>query len=610
MQLPPPPGDEECCYEPYIEPQSTGQVLVIYNSNVAESLEVANHYITRRGISTNNLLAIAPSNDTEISYAEYLNIKNQIRNKLTALGNRNILYIVFSYRTPYRIPNVPSDSVGYGCAVPCNRGTSLDQFVADIWDQTGVWSPFTELQPGNAYYAPSQSKANQYQPFVSLAQFRNQSASLTYSVWRLDAPSAALAKGLVDKAISAETNGIYGTAYFDKNVSGMYQHPDNTAILGADWDIYRAAEFAREAGFTVVEDNHDSVFGTAPAPLRADNAILYAGLYNYGVYNDAFTWNTGAIGFDFNSSAAQNFRAGANWSGGALTKGITVTGGAIDEPYATLVFKYDGIFRDLFQGANIGDAVLRNTPALKWRLVNIGDPLYRPLPNMTIPRASYAPNNWNMVDINAAPGSVAGIPDQHGGMTLYEDKLVVRTFGNGLYGNNDSFNFTYKSLDGDGGIIVRVSRTEHIGSDSFAGLMVRENNNPDGRFIALTISGTGLLQAYVRPSPGTFIGESNGFIRNIGTYTENPYPIYLHLKRTGNTFYGYKSTDEGITWTQVLAETMNLPNMPLIGLISVGHEGATPNKVFFDSAQTYVVRCHYMYSLNQPPQEICWGNNF
>jgi hypothetical protein len=43
------------------------------------------------------------------------------------------------------------------------------------------------------------------------------------------------------------------------------------------------------------------------------------------------------------------------------------------------------MFRNLFEGANTGDAVLRNAPWLKWVVMNIGDPLYRPFPNGRAP---------------------------------------------------------------------------------------------------------------------------------------------------------------------------------------------------------------------------------
>lgn len=311
---------------------------------------------------------------------------------------------------------MPSASVDFSCDAGnprCRFGTALDQFVADIWDQTQLWNSNTETQAGNSYYARSRSKANQYQPFVSLADFRDQNfSSLTYSVWRLDAPSAAIAKGLVDKAIEAETSpaGLAGKAYFDKTTGNTLQEPDDVGgVQRGNWDIYRAAEFARDAGFYVTEDNNEQTFGTAPAPT-APGAALYVGTHNLGHYNDAFTWNTGAIGFDFNSDAAANFRQGARWCGGALARGITVTGGAIEEPYATLIPKYDGVLKNLFEGANVGDALARNTPALKWKLINIGDPLYRPALGRNGTNGS-TPSNWTTVDINASPGAVYALRD-------------------------------------------------------------------------------------------------------------------------------------------------------------------------------------------------------
>jgi hypothetical protein len=32
------------------------------------------------------------------------------------------------------------------------------------------------------------------------------------------------------------------------------------------------------------------------------------------------------------------------------------------------------------EGAIVGDALLRNTAWLKWQILNMGDPLYRPFP--------------------------------------------------------------------------------------------------------------------------------------------------------------------------------------------------------------------------------------
>ena len=61
-------------------------------------------------------------------------------------------------------------------------------------------------------------------------------------------------------------------------------------------------------------------------------------------------------------------------------KGITITSGAVGEPYLEGLPHPDQVFLYLFEGANVGDAFLRSTRWLKWMIVNIGDPLYRPFP--------------------------------------------------------------------------------------------------------------------------------------------------------------------------------------------------------------------------------------
>ena len=66
--------------------------------------------------------------------------------------------------------------------------------------------------------------------------------------------------------------------------------------------------------------------------------------------------------------------------GGALQRGITVTSGSVTEPFLEGLVHPDQIFLYLFNGANVGDAVLRGTRWIKWMILNVGDPLYRPFP--------------------------------------------------------------------------------------------------------------------------------------------------------------------------------------------------------------------------------------
>ena len=351
------------------------RVLVVYNSTVPASLNVATYYATQRSIPTGNLCPISPPSTTSLSWSQFVStVKIPIQNCLNSVGPQNILYIVFTYQTPYDVPG--STSPFY---------FAVDQYIADIWDQYSNQDFYPAPTQFHPYYDDAQSQGNVYQPFVSFAAYRAQPGALTiYSVWRLDGATAALAQGLVDKAIAAETSGLAGQACLDRNRGNIANLLDSDYGEG-DWDLHQAATFSGMAGFAVIEDPNAAEFGTTPAPLTCPNAALYSGWYSLNHYNNVFTWNTGAIGFHLDSGSAPNPRGGTNWSANAIINGITVTTGSVNEPYLQGLVRPGGTFRDLLQGANVGDAFLRNTRWLKWMILYLGDPLYRPFPNGLAP---------------------------------------------------------------------------------------------------------------------------------------------------------------------------------------------------------------------------------
>jgi uncharacterized protein (TIGR03790 family) len=351
------------------------RVLVVYNSADPESRSVARYYMEQRHIPDGNRCAIAPSSIDYIRQSEYESrVRTPVRRCIETIGKQKVLYIVFAYHTPY--------------VVQVNdRGFALDSFVSDLWDEYSPTRPGNEM-PGHPYFGEAQSQGNVYAHYVPFAAFRDRPGSPNiYVVWRLDAANANLAKGLVEKALLAEANGLSGRACFDMQYEAVENLPDYGSVAG-DWDIHQAADFARRAGFEVVEDNKQAEFGTAPAPLRCDGAALYAGWYSLNHYNDAFSWVPGAIGLHLDSASAANPRGGSNWAANAVMRGITITSGAAAEPYLEGLAHPDQVFLYLFEGANAGDALLRSTRWLKWMILNIGDPLYRPFPKGAPTKAS------------------------------------------------------------------------------------------------------------------------------------------------------------------------------------------------------------------------------
>jgi len=207
------------------------RVLIVYNSADANSTAVANHYAAQRAIPSANLCPITPPSTSLLAWADYLStVRTPVQRCLTAIGSSNILYIVFTYNTPYSLTG--PDQVTY----------SLDQFVADIWDVYEPSGQYGLPSSAHPYYAANQPEGNVYTPFVSLATFRSQNSALIYSVWRLDAATPALAQGLVDKAMAAEVAGLRGQVCIDETTNP----PGYDYGLGSmEWQLRQAANFKR-----------------------------------------------------------------------------------------------------------------------------------------------------------------------------------------------------------------------------------------------------------------------------------------------------------------------------------------------------------------------------
>lgn len=359
-------------------PASWGQsladrVLLVYNVNSPDSQGVAAHYATQRGVPPVNICGISPSSGSSISLAEYeASVKVSVQACLNAVNPQHILYIVLAYDTPYLIERADGPY-------------SLDSYLSDVWDRYPSNQVLVGPQRTHGYYADSQAQGNVYRTFMSFATYRRTTETdLIYSVWRLDGATPALAMGLVDKAIAAEqAGGPAGNACFDRNIGDLANTPDWSYASG-DWDLHKAAEFTVQAGLPVIEDANQAEFGTPPAPY-CPGAALYSGWYSLNNYNDAFTWNAGSIGFHLDSYSAGNPRLGPNWSAEALVRGIAVTSGAVNEPFLQGLARPGGVYRNLLEGANVGDAFFRNTRWIKWMILNIGDPLYRPYPGGLAP---------------------------------------------------------------------------------------------------------------------------------------------------------------------------------------------------------------------------------
>jgi uncharacterized protein (TIGR03790 family) len=197
----------------------------------------------------------------------------------------------------------------------------------------------------------------------------------TVMVSRLDGPSEGIAKGLVDKAVTADAGGLKGTVYLDaghsKNKGG------NEIFARYDESIIKSRDvLAGIEGLLVVVDQGAGVFETGSCP----EAAVYCGWYSLAKYVDAFDFVDGAIGLHIASFEGRHIRSAESteWMASMLRDGAAVVIGPVDEPYLHSFPLPDKFFGELKKGRTVGESYFKVKPFNSWRMMLIGDPLYRP----------------------------------------------------------------------------------------------------------------------------------------------------------------------------------------------------------------------------------------
>lgn len=205
-------------------------------------------------------------------------------------------------------------------------------------------------------------------------------------VSRLDAPTADLAKGLVDKALQAERSGLQGTMYFDARGLKAKDATDTYGIY--DQSLRDAAEIVkRQSSYNVVLDDAEATLSRSGS---APDVALYIGWYKLRAYEDAFTFKSGAIGYHMASAEALSVHdpGETGWCKNALEHGITATLGSVGEPYLD-AFPEPARFTTLLLTGkySLAEVYYLTSRYISWRMVLFGDPLYNPMRGRSRPTA-------------------------------------------------------------------------------------------------------------------------------------------------------------------------------------------------------------------------------
>jgi len=364
------------------------EVIIVYNTRVPESKGVANYYAERRHVPTNQIYGFPLSTNEDLSRAEFREALQKPlaeklkKQKLWQIGptilhattnhpgrvewkvvKSRIRYALLCYGVPLRIekdPNLKEEGME-------NLRPEMRRDEAAVDSELALLPLIEEKLPlagplRNPVYTSTNSAMLHPTNGVLL-------------VTRLDGPTAAIARGLVDKALQAEADGLWGRAYFD-----LRNTTEPGYKLGDDW-IRGASEICRHLGFeTVVDENP----GTFPAGFPMSHIAIYIGWYDANA-SGPFAQPTvefmpGAFAYHLHSYSAATLRSTTqNWVGPLLAKGTTITMGCVTEPYLSLTPDV-AVFtaRLILLGFTFGEAACASQPALSWQTTVVGDPLYRP----------------------------------------------------------------------------------------------------------------------------------------------------------------------------------------------------------------------------------------
>ena len=364
------------------------EVIVVYNSRLPESKKVAEYYAQRRQVPAGQIFGFELSTNDGMTRAEFRDLLQQPlakaleKQKLWHIASRlvpattnqpgrvdwvvvesKIRYAALCYGMPLRVDSDPN-----------LKEEGMDKLRPEMRRNEAAVDSELALLPLIAQKLPlSGPLRNPVFGTTNPAALHPTNGVLL--VTRLDGPTSAIARGLVDKAIEGETNGLWGRAYFD-----LRNTTEPGYKIGDDW-IRGASEICRHLGYETVVDENPETF---PAAFPMSQIAIYIGWYHQDVCGPLAQPNVefmpGAVAYHLHSQSANTLRSTNQfWVGPLLAKGATVTMGCVAEPYLAGTPEM-AIFtaRLLYNGMSFGEAACASQPVLSWQTTVVGDPLYRP----------------------------------------------------------------------------------------------------------------------------------------------------------------------------------------------------------------------------------------
>jgi len=373
-------------------------ILVVANRKAARSVGLAEYYMDKRNIPKENLLQVWITDSERCSRQEY--DKQLVKPVRRELKNRhNIRCLVLMYGMPLKVAGPPlSEKEKRRMRELKQKRKRLKNKIEQSGDdqQAALKKKLQQLKKKIRKEKNRRNRSSSVDSELALVQAGDYSLSLwqpnpyfvgygdqelllakedVLLVSRLDGPNSDTVKRIIRDSIKAEQNGLTGRACFD----ARWPEPEEAQKSGYkfyDWSIHKAAERVEESGeLRVKVDDSWELFQSG----ECQESALYCGWYKLAHYVDAFQWQTGAVGYHIASQECQSLKRGEYWCKRMLEEGVAATIGPVGEPYVRSFPVPEVFFQALLDGRyTLGEAYLLANPFWSWKMVLVGDPLYKP----------------------------------------------------------------------------------------------------------------------------------------------------------------------------------------------------------------------------------------
>ncbi len=382
-----------------------GEILVVANKNASESVGLARYYMRERGVPEENLVQIWVTDRETVSRDDFeRRIVPPVRRFLKEHEHgENIRCLLTMYGVPLRVgaAQVSEDAEhrlkqmqerrdllqGLLEQVEGEEKEDIQGQLQDVRDRisqekrerntsASVDSELALILAGDyplAMWVPNPH-------FVGTQGPRRAPGGpdRILMVSRLDGADSEIVKRIIHDSIQTEKVGLQGRAYFDARWPMSDERPQGGYGL-YDYSLHQAALHLESNDIMpVIVEETSALFQPGDCP----EAALYAGWYSLARYVPAFEWQPGSVGYHIASQECQSLRRGRYWCKRMLEEGVAATLGPVGEPYVQAFPPPEIFFALLTDGRlSLAEVYFYSIPSWSWKMVLVGDPLYRPFKN-------------------------------------------------------------------------------------------------------------------------------------------------------------------------------------------------------------------------------------